>query len=637
MRALWLVLCSLSLLAGCTLSPPEGEALWALGQGEVLALPPNSSQGAPAAVEVPPLPAAQDPRWQPVSLPDAWDTSRPDFAGYVWYRLPWVTPPALDANQPLALYLPYVSMNAQVWVNGQLLGQRGRMNEPVTRNFYTPLIFDLPHALLRPRGQTNEIQVLVVGYRFYRSGLGTVHAGDAVALRTAWAQRHFWQNTGTLITSAIVLAVALYGAVMWWRLGREPMFGWFTLAAAVWGVRNLNFVATELPFGLPWNNAVWSQWSVSGAAAFVGLLALFTLNYSHWVLRKERLPRWQQALPLGYVVLSLIAFGMHDDTGALRVWFKPLGWMGFLLTLWSQWHLLSTAWRVRSKQVWAVALAGLAYLALMVNDLLVATDEAGLGRVFLRQYAAVPLFLSVTLVWTHRYWLALQHAKTLSEQLQRKVEAQRVALEASFQKLVRAEREQALAQERERLVSDLHDGLGLHLLTAMNLARQQVPAPQPLADTLQDCLDDLRVAIDSLGNLEDRDPVLLLASLRFRLTPRLQAAGVQLDWQVGDDIPPQPWLDAPRALHLLRLVQEALTNAVRHGRATRILLQIRLTADQAVQIDIVDNGVGLRGIAPNPSGHGFGSMRKRAQALGAQLGILDAPDGGTQVRLTLNG
>ena len=636
MKALCLVLWCLSLLSGCSLPPPQGPAVWALAQGEVLVLP-DAAQGARTAAEVPRPPPAQDPRWQPVRLPDPWDTARFDFQGYAWYRLPWLTPAALDANRPLALYLPYASMNAQVWVNGQLLGQQGRMHEPVTRHFYTPLIFDLPHGLLRPPGQANEVQVLLMGYRAYRSGLDTVHVGEATTLRAAWAERHFWQNTGTLVTSVIVLAVAAYGAVMWWRLGREPMFGWFTLAAAIWGLRNLNFVATELPFGWAWDNIVWSQWSVTGATMFVGLLALFTLNYSRWVLNQGPPPRWQQALPLVYIVFSLLVFNWISDTAATRLWFKPLGAGGFVLTLWTQWHLLSAAWRVRAKQVWAVAISGLAYLALMLNDLQVANDQAGLGHLFLRQYAAVPLFLSVTLVWTHRYWLALQQAKTLSEQLQREVDAQRAELEASFHKLLQAEREQALAQERERLLSDLHDGLGLHLLTAMNMARQQVPPQQPLADTIQDCLDDLRVAIDSLGNLEDRDPVLLLGSLRFRLAPRLAAAGVQLDWQVEGEIPPQPWLDATRALHLLRLVQEALTNAVRHGHATRVLLHIGMTPEHAVQIGVIDNGVGLPSEVPAKSpGHGLQSMQKRAVALGARLEILPAPQGGTQVRLTLN-
>jgi signal transduction histidine kinase len=102
-----------------------------------------------------------------------------------------------------------------------------------------------------------------------------------------------------------------------------------------------------------------------------------------------------------------------------------------------------------------------------------------------------------------------------------------------------------LSHERERLVSDLHDGLGLHLLTALKMATgHPLAAREPLAEVLADCLDELRLAIDSMSNIDERDPVLLLASCR--LAPRLAAAGVQLDWQVDGDIAPQPWLEAIR-------------------------------------------------------------------------------------------
>ena len=69
-------------------------------------------------------PPAADAPWRPVTLPDAWDSSRPDYQGYVWYRLRFDTPAGWRA--PLALYLPSVSMNAQVELNGQLLGLQGQ-------------------------------------------------------------------------------------------------------------------------------------------------------------------------------------------------------------------------------------------------------------------------------------------------------------------------------------------------------------------------------------------------------------------------------------------------------------------------------------------------------------------------------
>lgn len=616
MWALWLALLGLN---GCRLAEPSGAQVRALVSGESLAV----------GSQFPARPPAANAAWQAVTLPDAWDARRPDYQGYVWYRLHFVTP--ADTTVAQAVYLPYVSMNASVHVNGRILGQQGRMVEPVTRHFYTPLIFNLPAAVLKPPGEVNELQVLVMGYRQYRSGLGTVYVGDASALQTHWGVRHFWQNTGTLVTSVVVLSVGLYGILLWARSPRSTMYAWFTLAALVWGVRNLNFVLVSHPFAAVWDNRLWNQWSLVGAVTFVGLFALFTLEYSRWVLRQETLPWWQRAIPLSYVVGSIALLALPADTGELRGLFRPLGAGGLLLTLWSQWHLLNTAVRVRSLAVGSVAAAGLVYLALIVSDLQVANDHETVGKLFLRQYAAVPLFLSITLVWTRRYWQALQDAERLSRDLQSKVDAQRALLQKNFEQLMASERAQVLSQERERLVSDLHDGLGLHLLTALRMARSDGPQREVLADTIQDCLDDLRVAIDSMSNLDDRDPVLILGSLRFRLAPRLQAAGVELEWLVAGEVMPQAWLDAPNALHLLRIVQEALTNAVRHGRASRVLLKVE-PLGQGLLVAVLDNGVGM-GPGAASGGHGLVSMRRRAQVLGASLSVEANPSGGTAVIL----
>jgi signal transduction histidine kinase len=127
--------------------------------------------------------------------------------------------------------------------------------------------------------------------------------------------------------------------------------------------------------------------------------------------------------------------------------------------------------------------------------------------------------------------------------------------------------------------------------------------------------------------------VLLLDSLRFRLAPRLQAAGVQLDWQVECEVAPQPWMDAPRALHLLRVVQEALANAVRHAGATRVLLKVQAQG-AGVAVAVIDDGRGIDAAA-GLAGHGLASMRRRAALLGATLSVGPAPGQGTEVRLVL--
>lgn len=609
------------MLAGCMPRERFGSDVLTLKQGEVLE----------AGAALPASPPADDAHWQPVALPDAWDSTRPDFQGYVWYRLRFDTPAhgAAGWQGPLAVYLPSVNMNARLDLNGQPLGLQGRIDEPVTRHFYTPLLFDLPRAMLRPPGQTNELRLLVIGYRLYRSGLGPVSVGPAQPLREAWSVRRFWQNTGTMITSVLVLSLPLGGTLLWWRAQRPRMYAWFTLAAAVWGVRNLNFVLTENP----WSNLWWNKFSLLGAAAFVGLFALFTQDYGRW-MRGLPPPPWRAcALPLGYVLVCALLLFLPADTGQLRDLFTVLALGALVLAAWSQWHLWRTAMRTGSRPAWAVVLAGAAYLVLLLHDYAVALDRSQIGQLFLRQYAAVPLFAAFTLVWTQRYVQAFERADQLSRGLQQQVAAQRAELERKVGQLIAAERERVLSQERERLVSDLHDGLGLHLLTALKMARDPSAGREALAEVLADCLDDMRLAIDSMSNIDERDPVLLLASLRFRLAPRLAAAGVQLDWQVAGEVAPQPWLDAPKALHLLRVVQEALANAVRHGGATRVLLKVQALA-AGVAVSVIDDGRGIGGDGGNGNGVGLASMRRRAALLGATLHVGPGPQAtGTEIRL----
>ena len=384
-------------------------------------------------------------------------------------------------------------------------------------------------------------------------------------------------------------------------------------------MRNLNFVLTDNP----WSNLWWNQASLAGAAGFVGLFVLFTLDYSRWMQRQPP-PGWRlMALPLAYLLACLLLLLLPVDTAELRRLFLVLAIGALGLAAWSQWHLTRTAWRTGSKPAWAVAAAGAVYLVLMLHDYAVAADRSNVGQLFLRQYAAVPLFVAFTLVWTQRYRQAFEQVEQLSRGLQQQVEAQRAEIAHNVDQLIAAERERVLSDERERLVSDLHDGLGLHLLTALKMARDPATGREALSEVLADCLDDLRLAIDSMSNIDERDPVLLLASLRFRLAPRLKAAGVQLDWQVVGEVAPQPWLDAPKALHLLRVVQEALANAVRHSGASHGLLKMQACGD-GVAVSVTDDGRGID-VAADAAGLGLASMRRRAALLGGTLSVGPGP------------
>lgn len=559
--------------------------------------------------------------WQALRLPDNWAGTRPGYAGYLWYRLRFDGPPA---GQDTAVYLPGFSVNAQLWVNGVALGGVGRMREPVSRHMYTPRLAAVPANLLRPGPQANELLVLVVGYRLLRCGLGEVYLGPADTLQRAHAWRFFWQITGVQASIVVSIMLGVYVLMLWWRERSNGVFGWFGLAAIVWGLRNLNLVLTDLPWHAAMSNLAWSRWFACGEVLFIACFTLFTWRYTAQLDPRAPPSRLAGKVVAAYAASGVLAMlAMPADAASWR-YLLPLSAWGLGMTLWAQARLSRAAWHVRRTEPVAIAAAGFLYLMLLAHDTALIADTRQQGLYHLRPYAVLPLFGAIGWLLTRRYLDALDAAQRLSASLHSQVQAQRQALEHNFDRLRLAEREQAQAQERTRLMRDLHDGLGLHLLSALQQARAPAADPRLLASTLQDCLDDLRVAVDSLAG-DERDPAAVLGNLRYRMAPRLAAAGIRLDWQVEGEVPELPWLDAPAVLQLLRIVQEALSNAVRHSGAQVVTISLR-QRESTLEVCVQDDGRHA-GITERVGGRGLPSMKARAAALGASFELSGGPAG----------
>ncbi|HSI59207.1 MAG TPA: ATP-binding protein, partial [Ideonella sp.] len=190
---------------------------------------------------------------------------------------------------------------------------------------------------------------------------------------------------------------------------------------------------------------------------------------------------------------------------------------------------------------------------------------------------------------------------------------------------------QALLLERQRLMRDMHDGLGSTLMSSLVLVEQGKLDSAAVALLLRECVDDLRLVIDSLEPI-GHDLVTLLASLRHRLGSRLESAGLRMLWEV-EDLPPLEWLHPPDALHVLRIVQEVLTNVLKHARAGEVRVAT-LQTEGGVRVVIADDGVGFDS-ATALHGRGLRHLRQRAGRLGGQIEIESRPGQGTRVLLDL--
>jgi signal transduction histidine kinase len=98
-----------------------------------------------------------------------------------------------------------------------------------------------------------------------------------------------------------------------------------------------------------------------------------------------------------------------------------------------------------------------------------------------------------------------------------------------------------------------------------------------------------------------------------------------------------PWpVDSGVAIHVYRVLQEALTNVARHSGSDRAVVRLKFQP-ASLTLEVEDCGRGFDSRRPSPSGAGLGviTMRERASLIGGSLAFLNAPDGGTLVRLVV--
>lgn len=198
-------------------------------------------------------------------------------------------------------------------------------------------------------------------------------------------------------------------------------------------------------------------------------------------------------------------------------------------------------------------------------------------------------------------------------------------------------RDRLVAEERQRIVRELHDGVGAQLVGLLSVINRSTPDRREMEQAIQGVLDELRMATDAMQT-QDTSAGSALADLRYRLQPRLDAAGIQLCWDLAMELGSVE-MAASEAFHLQRIFLEAFTNVLKHARARHVALRgevVNASADGHdpwVHIEMKDDGDGLRTDSSAPTGLGIRNMRYRADKLGAELTVESVAPTGTAVRL----
>lgn len=215
----------------------------------------------------------------------------------------------------------------------------------------------------------------------------------------------------------------------------------------------------------------------------------------------------------------------------------------------------------------------------------------------------------------------IERVRTLSAESHRKdrtIAEQKGALDAEI-------RHAAVLEERQRFARDMHDGIGGHLQGLLMRVRAQRIDSGAIAEELQSGLADLRLMVDSLDQV-DASLFAALESFRLRAMPQLQASGILLDWHLAEEVRSAA-LDPRGTLSLYRILQELVTNCIRHAKARN--LAIVITCDQQrdhLLVSVRDNGCGFDPLAA-PSGRGVSNVRARIEQMGGSFSVASTAAG----------
>ena len=511
--------------------------------------------------------------------------------------------------------------NYETRVNGTLVFGEGRMRlpDPSYQGRAYRGINRIPGSALRI-GENEIIYTLVRG----DGGSGFFAArptlGSYPALVSHFGFTRFLLNDYLWLSIVIGYLTALLAGVAWLRGGRQQYLFWLALLAGAW--------ATSLFQGQwidPWLRGralvlLGGALTLLLPVAWLNLVNVWGGRPWHWVMPLSAL-MWLG----GFVVF---ASGLFDDWGSIdRIVFVFNGVAALLLL----WLLLREFPRVGRERMWEYAIFLLCATILLRDAVGSVTRLPNWG---IATDLVLPfLLVALMAAFVARNIRLFRSQRQLSDQLETQLRARTADLERAHAREREHVRAQALDEERQRIMRDMHDGLGSNLMSMLVAARRGIAEPQQVADGIQSAIDEMRLMIDSMDSVGESLQS-ALAVFRERTATRLQAAGVALEWQesLAAALPAR----GPReVLQVFRILQEAVTNALKHADAKRIAVTVHWAggADDAVVIAVSDDGRGMD-VAGQGRGRGLLNMRSRAQSIGGELHIDDAAPG-TRVTLSL--
>lgn len=520
----------------------------------------------------------------------------------------------LDLQQPpaeaLGLFIAKVSLSGRVRLNGVELGSCGPGPLSHLRCLHQPLwLLAAPQLWI---AGTNRIDVDVWATDGQLNGLSPVMVGPAQATyESLYRPERLMKHDLVVALLWMALTLGLISLLLAFNLRDQPVYLWFGLACVVRSLNSLNPLINTLIADLFWSN--WFLISSRLVALPFSILAVVAF----FERRIARLTPWM----IGYACMVPVLVAASGNSIRFAIVMALPILLGTLIgTVYCmRWYLQSR----RTQDLMLLLTIGVLVLA-GVHDIWRLLNVEGFMRPLILPYTNAAVLIVMGGIIIHRATQALRTTANLSRILGERIVATEAELHDKHQTVLQLERAQARTQERERLMRDLHDGLGSALSSARMRLEDEQLQPEQMRVLLDECVDDMRLLLDT--SAPDGELIDSLGELRYRMDRRLAGSGLAIEWHIA--LFAMPAIAPTARLQLMRIVQESLSNALRHSGATHLTVSAAYQpAQRHLRLQISDNGHGFS-LAPGARrGRGLTNMHHRAGQLGAQFDVHTGPDG----------
>lgn len=549
-----------------------------------------------------------------VSLPHIDDSTVSGPSRNWLYKLSYISETPDDKIQ--AIYLPKFSETLQIKINGLIIEDMPDFALTQSRRWSRPELYVLPKDILADG--VNKIEIKLSAYKNLSSDIFPVYIGPSDILKKSY-DRRYWITRGISRVGVILLVITTIALTLLWILRRrDPLYFWLIICNLFGLAISIAFAFDELGISLQGRIAL----IVISIEIFLSSLLMFYAAYI-----QVRVPRIARAY---WSFVLIVAFVLIFSPEAFRpLAIKSATMIGFVFGF----VIPAMVWVYRGKTTRSTF--AIMFFAYCTTAVLIAHDATFVtlpGRFIPTAVTPIfPIIYLVTVLWLIGTQLlnSLSQSELLSRTLQSRVDEKTKELEVSYKTLAESQRLQTLDQERQRIMMDLHDGVGGQLINVIAYMENSQIQDTTLTEALENALRDLSFMIDSLENNDSIST--LLGMYRSRVEPLLESNGLRFNWKIGEE-PIMPKSGPSNNLNLLRIIQEAVTNSIKHSGGDIITVKT-----DSRSVSIADNGTGFLRTehgrsADKAGGVGFVSMRKRAKDIGAKIDI-QSDEFGTNVTL----